>query len=359
MDQSRYRKLHKDFLVIMLLLLILILIMLICQYELVIDIDLRFAGIPKDYYMQTYVAIPMAIMFIAYIVLWRVLDSPNIDMQWKDFGTILYLWLVCTVCCFVVAEATILFGVYIVPITLSTMYGRKWMLRTTETLCLLTLAVLVGLMPLMPTSPDSLAVDILTAVVILVLCCFFNEIVMDFVLENNGLIALHVDDNTRLTRKLQRDPMTGLYNHTAFYEYLDSFVRNRGEDPLTLAVVDIDNFKKVNDTYGHNNGDEVILNLSRVLQRVCGDENYVCRYGGEEFSVIFPGMKVKQADEIMNRALAEFREIGYPWLDGHITFSCGIFQMSSYTMSAEEFFRVADKMLYQAKSNGKNRCVSG
>ena len=73
--------------------------------------------------------------------------------------------------------------------------------------------------------------------------------------------------------------MTSLYNHTAFYEYLDDFVKNRDDDPLTLAVVDIDDFKKVNDTYGHNNGDEVILNLSRVLQRNCGEDNYVCRYG--------------------------------------------------------------------------------
>ena len=158
---------------------------------------------------------------------------------------------------------------------------------------------------------------------------------------------------------MQRDPMTSLYNHTAFYDYLDTFVRNRDDAPLTLAVIDIDDFKKVNDTYGHNNGDEVILNLSKVLQRNCGENNYVCRYGGEEFAVIFPDVKVKDAAKMMNNSLEEFRETKYEWTDKRITFSCGIFQMSSYTMTAEEFFRVADKMLYNAKQNGKNQCISG
>jgi len=75
--------------------------------------------------------------------------------------------------------------------------------------------------------------------------------------------------------------------------------------------------------------------------------------------VIFPDVKVKEAARMMNNALEEFRETKYDWTENRITFSCGIFQLSSYTMTAEEFFRVADKMLYNAKHNGKNRCVSG
>ncbi|MCR5376831.1 MAG: GGDEF domain-containing protein [Lachnospiraceae bacterium] len=357
--EDRYAKLHKHFLIIMLMVTALILVLLVLQYYLLIRVDVRYAGISQSSYMQTYVIVPTLIFAVSYIVVWQLLDSPNIEAQWKDLATILYLWVMCTVGCFVVAEASVLYGSFAVPIALSTVYGRKWMCRATEILCGVTLAQYVGTAPLFPTCSENLIVDVCTGMFLLVLCCLCNEILMEYVLDNDGVIRSHLSDNSKLTNRLQRDPMTSLYNHTAFYEYLDDFVKNRDDDPLTLAVVDIDDFKKVNDTYGHNNGDEVILNLSKVLQRNCGEDNYVCRYGGEEFAVIFPDVKVKEAARMMNNALEEFRETKYDWTENRITFSCGIFQLSSYTMTAEEFFRVADKMLYNAKHNGKNRCVSG
>ena len=359
MEDSRYQKLHRHFLIIMLAVTALIILLFVLQYYMLISVDAKYIEITREHYLKSYVLIPGGIFLAAYIVVWQMLDSPNIAAQWKDFATILYVWTLCTVGCFVCVETPVLFGSSAVPIALSTVYGRRWMVRATEGLCLVTVAQYVGTAPLFPTCGENIVVDVVIGMSLLILCCICNEILMEYVMENNGVILSHVSDNTRLEMRLQREPMTGLYNHTAFYEYLDTFVRNRGEAPLTLAVVDIDDFKKVNDTYGHNNGDEVILNLARVLQKWCGEKNYVCRYGGEEFSVIFPNVKVKEAASMMNRALEEFRETEYEWLDGRITFSCGIFQMSSYTMTAEEFFRVADKMLYNAKHNGKNQCVSG
>ncbi|MBO4652933.1 MAG: GGDEF domain-containing protein [Lachnospiraceae bacterium] len=359
MEDSRYQKLHKHFLIIMLIVTVMILVLLVLQYYMLIKVDARYADITREQYMKTYVLIPCVIFTASYIVVWQMLDSPNIQSQWKDFATILFVWVLCTVGCFVGAESPVLYGSFAVPISLSSIYGRRWMCRTTEGLCLVTVVQYIGTAQLLPTCGDNTIVDVIFGFVLLMLCIICNEILMAYVMDNNGVILSHVSDNTRLEMRLQRDPMTGLYNHTAFYEYLDTFVRNRGEAPLTLAVVDIDDFKKVNDTYGHNMGDEVILNLSRVLQKWCGEDNYVCRYGGEEFSVIFPNVKVRDAAAMMNNALGEFRETEYEWLDGRITFSCGIFQMSSYTMTAEEFFKVADKMLYNAKHNGKNQCVSG
>lgn len=356
---NRYAKLHKHFLIIMLMVTAFILVLLVLQYYALIRVDARYAGISQSKYLKTYILIPALIFSVTYTVVWRLLDSPNIEVQWKDFATILYLWVLCTVGCFVAAESSVLYGSFAVPISLSTVYGRKWMCRVTEILCLVTVAQYVGTAQLFPTCGENIEVDVCTAMFLLVLCCLCNEILMEYVLDNDGVIRSHVNDNSRLANKLERDPMTSLYNHTAFYDYLDTFVRNRDDAPLTLAVIDIDDFKKVNDTYGHNNGDEVILNLARVLQKNCGENNYVCRYGGEEFAVIFPDVKVRDAAKMMNTSLEEFRETQYEWTERRITFSCGIFQMSSYTMTAEEFFRVADKMLYNAKQNGKNQCISG
>jgi len=356
---ERYVKLHRRFLTIMLMVTAIILVLLVLQYYLLIRVDNRYSQIGQGYYMWTYVFIPTIIFFIAYVLVWKLLDSPNVASRWKDFATIFYIWVLCTVGCYVGAEAPVLYSSFTVPIALSTVYGRKGMCRVVECVCMVTVAQYVGTAPLLPTCSENLVTDVLTAICLLGLCCLCNEILLTYVLDNDGMIRSHLNDNSRLTNRLERDPMTSLYNHTAFYDYLDEFVKNRGEDPLTLAVIDIDDFKKVNDTYGHNNGDEVILNLSKVLQKNCGDGNYVCRYGGEEFAVIFPDVKVKEAARMMNGALEEFRATVYDWTEKRITFSCGIFQLSSYTMSAEEFFRVADKMLYTAKQKGKNRCVSG
>ncbi len=358
--EDRRQKLYKHFLILMLLVTFLILFVTFCQYFLIIKINKEYADITLSSFLQYYVEIPAVIYGVSYIAMCFILDSPNIAYKWKDLTTILYLWILCTVICFVGSYSPSIFGCYCVPIVMSTIYGRRKLCRITESLCVVTLTQFMGTARLIRTCTERSGLHVGIAVLFLLVFILCNEILLEFVLDNNDEIQTHMDDKSRLAMKLQREPMTGLYNHTAFYEYLNECVKKRGESPLTLAVVDIDNFKKINDTYGHNNGDEVILNLARTLQKWCDDSNnYVCRYGGEEFAVIFPNVKVKQAKEAMEHVLEDFRNTTYSWLDGNITFSCGIFQLSSYTMTADEFFKVADKMLYSAKHNGKNQCVSG
>ena len=162
-----------------------------------------------------------------------------------------------------------------------------------------------------------------------------------------------------LVNKLLRDAMTGLYNHASFYGFLDTITKANSEDisTITLAIIDIDNFKKVNDTYGHSKGDEVILFLAEVLKRRFTDVGYVCRYGGEEFAVIFINKNGRQAKELMEGALEEFRRHEFSWKEDPVTFSCGICEYMSGRMTDKELFGIADKVLYRAKNSGKNQCL--
>ncbi|MEG0355804.1 MAG: GGDEF domain-containing protein [Lachnospiraceae bacterium] len=183
------------------------------------------------------------------------------------------------------------------------------------------------------------------------------------------VIVLHSQERERVMRRNYRrleemerallmDPLTGLYNHMGFYHILEDQVRESvlSEHPLSLVVIDIDNFKKVNDTYGHENGNLVLMKIAELLKGICTPNAYACRYGGEEFTLIFPGYSENQTKTVMEGVRLEFFHTAYPFLpEGGISFSSGIRAYSGQMSSSQAFFEGADQAMYYAKRQGKNR----
>ncbi len=158
---------------------------------------------------------------------------------------------------------------------------------------------------------------------------------------------------------IMRDGLTGLYNHTAIKEELlaEISIAGRTQVPLSLAMLDLDNFKNVNDTYGHPVGDQVLRTLSRLLKQRLRRSDVVGRYGGEEFVVVFPGTTAATAKNVLEQIRAafqkikQFSELG----DFSVTFSAGIADLAQ-TADFDELFDAADSALYEAKHSGKN-CI--
>jgi diguanylate cyclase (GGDEF)-like protein len=158
---------------------------------------------------------------------------------------------------------------------------------------------------------------------------------------------------------IMRDGLTGLYNHTAIKEELNAeiSIAGRSNTPLALAMLDLDNFKHVNDTYGHPVGDQVLRTLSLLLRQRLRRSDVVGRYGGEEFVVIFPGTSAATANKVLEKIrqaffkVQQFSEKG----DFSVSFSAGIADLS-LTQDADELFDSADAALYAAKHGGKN-CI--
>lgn len=158
---------------------------------------------------------------------------------------------------------------------------------------------------------------------------------------------------------IMRDGLTGLYNHTAIKEELGAEISIAGRNnvPLALAMIDLDNFKHVNDTYGHPVGDQVLRTLSLLLRQRLRRSDVVGRYGGEEFVVIFPGTTAATANKVLDKIrqaffkIQQFSEKG----DFSVSFSAGIADLS-LTQDADELFDSADAALYAAKHGGKN-CI--
>jgi diguanylate cyclase (GGDEF)-like protein len=175
-----------------------------------------------------------------------------------------------------------------------------------------------------------------------------------------SLIEVYVVNNFSLMEeeRSKTDSLTHLYNHEFFYEGLE-YARERFADKgeiFSIIVADIDNFKKVNDTYGHAFGDCVIKKVADIFSEV-GENAFCARYGGEEFAMILPGadkdLVVATAEQIRRR----FAAFEFTTKQGSLRFtlSLGAAVYNKVYPSATSFFEQADQALYRAKNNGKNQ----
>lgn len=170
-------------------------------------------------------------------------------------------------------------------------------------------------------------------------------------------------ERTRMMQKLQKlattDGLTKLYNSRSFYSQLELEVDryNRYKHPLSLLLLDIDNFKEFNDNFGHLEGDKVLVRFSQIIKSCLRTNDSAYRYGGEEFTVILPETNGDEAKTVAQRIRSsleteKFKPI--PDKNAKITISIGVTQyFPKEELSA--FIRRADKAMYLSKKNGRNR----
>ncbi len=150
------------------------------------------------------------------------------------------------------------------------------------------------------------------------------------------------------------DKLTNLYNRLYFDGIYKYFVEKykRDKKPFSMIILDIDNFKKINDKYGHATGDEVLKKLGNIIKSTIRKTDFAFRYGGEEFVVIFPDTKIEEAYKIAKRILDNVPQKIKIDLK-NITVSIGLGEYKGE--ESIKFFEKVDKALYFAKNNGKNQ----
>jgi diguanylate cyclase len=155
------------------------------------------------------------------------------------------------------------------------------------------------------------------------------------------------------------DPLTGALNRRGFERaYTREMARcRRSKKNLALVMIDLDDFKALNDQYGHLAGDKVLVHLVRVLQDSMRPSDVVCRFGGEEFVLMLPDTSLGDACKVAQRFLSEFSLV-VPDIGQAVTFSAGVVS-HDYLESLDEALQRADAATYAAKHAGKNRIVSG
>ncbi|MDQ0196363.1 sensor domain-containing diguanylate cyclase [Paenibacillus wynnii] len=158
----------------------------------------------------------------------------------------------------------------------------------------------------------------------------------------------------QLTQEALTDSLTGLTNRRNFENTMDQWIRE--DKSFSLIVMDVDKFKFVNDTYGHQAGDDVLRQVAQVITASVRPEDICCRYGGEEFVILLANTTIKDAYIVAERvrkavAIGEVNH-GHP-----ITVSQGIAHFPSQARSSDHLFHLADQALYEAKESGRNRTV--
>lgn len=158
------------------------------------------------------------------------------------------------------------------------------------------------------------------------------------------------------------DPLTGLHNRRHFNTVFDHECRRalQNNSHLSLLMLDVDHFKKINDNFGHDAGDCVLVEIASRLQQHFQGLDIVCRFGGEEFIALLPATSVSAAEEHANVLLNTVSHQALTYHGeplGRITLSCGVASFPSHTEAPQKLLRLADEALYQAKHSGRNRCV--
>ncbi len=165
-----------------------------------------------------------------------------------------------------------------------------------------------------------------------------------------------------LKEQVMHDPLTGLYNRRFLEETLrrELAQAERAREPLSLALIDLDHFKVINDTYGHSFGDDMLIALGNLLSNNIRAGDVACRFGGEEFIVIMPGAPLNQAVRRVDEWRQAFSALRLRTESGTFsaTFSAGLTGYPEHGSSDKVLLDTADRAMYAAKATGRNRVTA-
>ncbi|WP_448568383.1 diguanylate cyclase [Thalassotalea ganghwensis] len=175
--------------------------------------------------------------------------------------------------------------------------------------------------------------------------------------KNKVLEQLHSEldsKNKQLTELAMRDPLTKLFNRAHLSTIIDQQLKlvSRYDKDACMLMIDVDDFKKINDRFGHEHGDQVLIEIANTLSAIARDTDTVARWGGEEFVVICPESTIEQANNLAKRFQNALKVAATEKVN-NITCSIGIAKLDNDS-SASDWFKRADQAMYQAKSTGKN-----
>jgi diguanylate cyclase (GGDEF)-like protein len=192
---------------------------------------------------------------------------------------------------------------------------------------------------------------------------FFNAFVLALIIGGLVIFVGRAFDTTE--RESLSDPLTGLANRRFLQEILLRELRRaqRSNQPFALMIVDIDHFKVVNDTYGHNAGDEMLEQLAGIMLSSVRATDFVVRYGGEEFVILLPETRLADAQQVaekLRKTIGEsvMESTAKPGVILTCTVSAGVSMYPVDAASGEGLILKADKALYFAKQHGRNRVVT-
>lgn len=198
---------------------------------------------------------------------------------------------------------------------------------------------------------DSVFIAIIFTFVIIAVAVYV--MLVQFVVQYDKQRQKIIEMSRRLEQAANMDALTQIYNRRYLTEILEQYQREDKRD-FVVALLDIDDFKKINDTYGHVYGDEVLVEFGRLMRTEIAGFGFAARFGGEEFMLVFDNTDKSNALTVLNRIGAKLKDFSLRTKDIAITFSGGLEEYDN-EVSINELFNRVDEKLYRSKTNGKSQ----
>lgn len=309
----------------------------------------------RDYILLPAVGLPATCLLISYLI-----SLKRIPLGLKEFLSLSLFVLFAFYLTMTHDLAKVLLCTFLLPLFASTLFSSVKITRGTMWLISASLFVL-GAKWYLSGTLDGDAIMQLFVALFLFLCAYLIARLLIRNGQNHYEALAHSDDAQKyMQEQLLLDPFTGLLNRRTFDTDLEKMwrgARNSGKT-AAAAMIDIDEFKMVNDRFGHAAGDRVLLSFSRVLKSIRSDNVRVYRIGGDEFAVLFRDTTISEALGICETIREQMKGASLRDSDNHkVTISCGLAAMIPDERAASTLTSAADMALYKAKSEGRNRVV--
>lgn len=341
-----------------------IIIVLIFIVEVTVFMTFREQGLLSEnvtdfQYIVKYIALPTIINTLLATGCHRV-NAMSIKSPVKNYTVLITVSLFAAVIAFIHYIIAAILTVFCIPVFLTILFGQK---RITVVISCLNgiLLTLSSIHSYMHDSSIYFFLNIAVAYTMLISAYLLSTVLIAYNKANSDYIYTSYKTQLSLNEQAKNDPLTGLYNRKTFQSLLKKSMERAKSlrSPMSLAIIDLDDFKEINDTFGHLEGDQVLLHFAELIKLQCsGEETFLSRYGGDEFALIFQRVSGELAYLKLESLRQRCKQVPYSKVrSGKISFSAGISHYIEGDMNETLLFHQADSALYQAKENGRGQTV--
>ena len=321
----------------------------------------RTAGKPALEYWFEDILRPVSVMLLVNALADLAIRAPRMSLKTKQHCT---LFLLLFFCAFVTAAhkiASVLLGSFAIPIFVSAIFCDVKLTRRVAAASCVAMpfcAAYISLGSARDYGPY-LWIETLAALAGLATAYFLARVLIRYSKDNLERLRESYESQTYLMESVRQDLFTGLYNHSTFNETLPRMIERCGEtgEKLTLCILDMDDFKKANDLYGHALGDRILLSTAEIIRENTPVYAAAFRYGGEEFALLCENCSAAEAYTLCENIRKLLERQAFPGVAEAFTISCGIAETQEACMTSGALFQAADSALYEAKKSGKNKTL--
>ena len=319
-----------------------------------------FLASSADAYLRNYILLPAIGLFALTFFADLFVRSPRFSLVSKEYLSLTLFIIFSFYLSLTHNIARVLLASFILPIFASTVFLNVKITRWIFWISSLAV-LLVGVKIYLSGKLDSNMLMQIFVVCFMFLCSYLlAKVLILYGRDNLRTLMLFDNKQQNMQEQLKLDPFTGLNNRKTFDDYLPRLVEKcqNTQKFLSLAIIDIDHFKSVNDLCGHAMGDRVILYLSQTLKNIQNENIRAFRIGGDEFSILFEGCSTEETYRICEAVRIQMESCPLRTAnDERVTISCGVVCTDPENADLEMFKNAADSALYAAKNSGRNQVV--